>query len=588
MFDLYLRPIRDQLPLWLMLVPLLGLATVWLGRRFGERAGRQTLFVNGMISVLLCVWLVAAYEPEKRVINREYAALLGPVDRFQFRSSFRWVGESRVETVERALPNGGLTNTTFPVRWGPDIRWEVGVDGISLWFTALSLLLLVVAMCVASHSESPLPACAWLWLEASLIGTFLALDVVLFAICWMNTLLAVTWLLGHHGNSQRHEAAPRLLKATAMGSWLVTIGLCGLVLAFGWLRQTPDRPHPPLIFSMPELIAGIGHWTVAGDNLYLWAHVSPWLFWLLVLGFTGPMLLAPFHRVFVTAVSSAPPAVAVVLVGVLIKVGLYGWLRFVIPVFPDLLRQHGDFLATLVGLSSLLAAVLAFGQTDWPRRVALATTCSVGLSLLSVMTSTLEGLVGGMLRMLSHGLTAALLLWLLPRPVVTTSNIANLPRSDAERVHDKRCRAVFRLALFAWIGLPGLSGFVAEFVSPLGLMQHEFNLALLSLTASGLIAWMWVRADREEPTWSLTPWSLRDWSVVVTLVGLNIALGVAPQFVVSRMQPSLLALMPLERPEATSRVDRSNAIMVEAASPRSDLSGDFRSVNLQSEKARRK
>ena len=101
---------------------------------------------------------------------------------------------------------------------------------------------------------------------------------------------------------------------------------------------------------------------------------------------------------------------AVVLAGVLIKIGLYGWLRFVLPVFPDLLRESVDWLAILAGLSSLLAAALAFGQTDWRRRAALATSSSLGLSLLAMLTVTLEGLTAGLLRVLSHGLTAALLL----------------------------------------------------------------------------------------------------------------------------------------------------------------------------------
>ncbi len=562
MWDLYLQPIQNHLPLWLMFVPLFGMALVCLGRRFGETAGRQTLFVNLRTSALLCVWLVAAYEPLKPAVSQEQASFLGVVDRFQFRSSFSWVGETRSETLDRTQPDGRVASREFSVHWGPDIRCELGVDGISLWFVALSVLLVAVAVRVECRSDSALPACAWLWLEASLIGTFVALDVVLFVVCWMSTLFAIAWLLGYHGDSRRHEAVPRLLKGTLIGGWLVTVGLCGLVLTFGWLRQTPNRPHPPLLFSMPELIAGINHWTVAGDNLYLWAHVSPWLFWLLVLGFTGPLLLAPFHRAFVMSVTSAPPAVAIVLVGVLIKVGLYGWLRFVIPLFPDLLRQNADFLSALAGFSSLLAAVLAFGQTDWHRRVALATASSVGLSLLGVMTFTLEGMVSGMLRMLSHGLTAALLLCLLPRSSASTPDNADRLLSDLDGAQDKRCRALFRLALFAWIGLPGLSGFVAEFMAPFGLIQHEFNLALLSLTTSGLIAWMWVRADRDEPRWSLRPWTFRDWSVLVTLVGLNIALGIAPQFVINRLEPSLVSLLPLDRPDSTTQAGtvRSHAV----------------------------
>lgn len=559
MWNLYLQPIRDQLPLWLMLTPLLGMVLVGLGRRFHESAARQILFVNLVTSALLCLWMVSAYEPLKTITDREQAALFGRYDRFQFRSSFSWVGESRTKTLEQARPNGRVASFDFPIRWGPDIRLEVGVDGISLWLTALSLLLVIVALNLECRTENPIPATAWLWLEASLIGTFVALDVVLFSICWMSTLLSVAWLIGRYGDTQRHDAVPRLIKATAIGGWLVLVGLCGLVLAFGWLRQSPNRPHPPLIFSIPELIAGLSHWTVGGDNLILWANVSPWLFGLLVLGFTGPLLLAPFHRAFVISVSSAPPAVSIVLVGALIKVGLYGWLRFIVPVFPDLLRLNAEFLSTLVGISSLLAAVLAFGQTNWPQRVALATVSSVGLSLLGILTVTLEGLIGAMLRLVSHGLNAGLLLWLLPRSSSPTQQPEAFPNNPQVRPLSGRHRTLFRFALCAWIGLPGLSGFVAEFVSPFGLIQHEFNLVLVSLTTTGLIAWMWVRADRQEPFWPVVPWTSRDWSVAVTLVALNIALGIAPQFVLTRIEPSLVALLPIDRPEVTSQLTKNGA-----------------------------
>ncbi len=628
MWNDFVRPIRDHLPLWLVMVPLVGIVVVRLSTRFGDAVVRRVLLTNVLTSVLLCVWMVAAYEPLKPAATREQASYLGPIEQFQLRSSFGWVGESRTTTLE-----GNKRMVELPVRWGPDIRIEFGVDGISLWFITLSMVLVAAAMCgigeplsltlspeyrgegtgqsaadggqrplsltvspeyrvegtgqsAADGGQRPLSltlspkyrgegtgqwanqSASWLWLEASLIGTFAALDVVLFAVCWMSTLLAIAWLLGHGGDADRHDVTPRLWKPAAVGSWFVTLGLCGLVLAFGWMRQTPNRPQPPLIFSVPELIAGIGHWTVAGDRLYLWSQISPWLFWLLTVGFTGPLLLAPFHRGFVAALVSAPPSVAVMLAGVLIKVGLYGWLRFVLPVFPDLLRQHVDGLATLIGLSSLLAAGLAFGQTDWRRRAAMATSSSLGLSLLAVMTLTLEGLTGGLLRAFSHGLSAALLLWLLPRsygqkaPLPGVPGRGNRTNGDAALVaslvqqnrNSRRRQLAFRVALFAWIGLPGLSGFVAEVVSPFGLIQHEFNVALLSLTTSGLIAWMWVRADREQLKWSTAPWPTREWIVVGTLIALNVAMGLAPQFVISRMQPSLIAILPLQEESPTEPV----------------------------------
>ncbi len=574
MWDTLVRPIHDHLPLWLLLWPMLGAVIVGVARQVGAEAVRRTMQVNLCLSVALSVWLVVAYEPLKPVDSAEQAALLGPIERFQFRDSFEWVGETKTALLERTRRNGDRQVVEVPIRWGPDIRCEVGVDGISIWFVALSVLLVAIAASgewrVGSGEpnlpdsalrtpHSPLP---WLWLQASLVGTFVALDVVLIVVCWMSTLLAVAWLMGQAGDSQRHDVTPRLLKRGWWGGWLVLLGLGGLVLAFGWLRPFPNRVETPLVFSIPELMAGIRQSSMSGESALLWASVNNWLFWLLVVGFTGPLWLAPFHRGFVEAFASAPRGLAIVLAGVLLKVGVYGWLRFILPLFPELVRQHGDGFTTLLGLSSLFAAVLAFGVSDWRRRIALATCSSISLSLLGMTTLTLEGLTGGVLRLLSHGLTAGLLMWLLPSrsgewlvasgeqdksnatPVFSNSPLAT---HHSPLISARWRVGLMRFALFAWIGLPGLGGFVAEFVTPFGLFQHDFNAAALSLATSGVIAWMWVRAERDSPDWSHAGWSPRDTFVAAVLVTLNIGLGVAPQFVVDRVQPSLLSLLPMDR-----------------------------------------
>ncbi len=560
MWDTLVRPIREHLPLWLMLLPVFGAVLVGFARLAGAAAVRQAMLVNLLMSVAFSVWLVAAYEPLKPASSQEQAALLGPLERFQFRDSFAWVGETRSALVERLNRRGERRIIEVPAQWGPNIRFAIGVDGISVWFVALSMLLVSLganAECGMRNAElsAPHSPVAWLWLQASLVGTFVALDVALFVTCWMSTLLAMAWLVGSGGDSQRHDVVPRFLKVSWWGGWLVTLGLGGLVLVFGWLRPSPSPAESSLIFSIPELIAGIRQWTVAGENAFLWGSINSWLFWLLVVGFTWPLGLAPLHRPFADAFVSAPRGVALVLAGVLLKIGVYGWLRFLVPVFPDLLRHHADTFTTLVGLSSLLTAVLAFGERDWQRRIALATSSSVGLSLIGMMTQTTEGLTGGLLRVLSHGLTVGLLVWLLPREVVGSlfqaaaaddrcfaDEFSGLKKTP-DPVTLRRLRLV-RFALFAWIGLPGLSGFVAEFVTPFGLFQQEFNAAALSLMTSGLIAWMWVRADREPLDWSEQLWTRRDTFVAATLVTLNIAMGVAPQFVVHRLQPSLMSLLP--------------------------------------------
>lgn len=568
MWESLVRPIREHLPFWLMVLPGFSAVMVGIARLSGAEAARRAMRVHLLMSVALSGWLVFEYEPLKPASSQEQAALFGPLERFQFRDSFAWVGESRSALVERVNRQGERHVVEVPEQWGPDIRFSVGVDGISVWFAALSVLLVAVGATVREplrrNDDPRMPttavstsSVAWLWLQASLVGAFVALDVMLFVVCWMSTLLSVAWLVGSGGDSQRHDVMPRLLKSSWFSGWIVALGLGGLVLAFGWMRPSPNPAETSLIFSIPELTAAIGRWTTRSENAYLWDSFNIWLFGLLVVGFTWPLGLVPLHRGFVDGFASAPRGVALVMAGVLLQVGVYGWLRFILPVFPDLLSQHAGIFTTLVGLSSLLAAALAFGERDWRRRIALATSSSVGLSLIAVMTQTFAGMTGGVLRVLSHGLTAGLLVWLLPhkRTASTDDGFADEfgGLKGAPEFGTRRRRWLVRFALFAWIGLPGLSGFVAEFVTPFGLFQHEFNAAALSLATSGLIAWMWVRADRDRLNWSRELWTRQDTLVATTLVALNVAMGIAPQFVVHHLQPSLMSLTPVDR-ETTSPI----------------------------------
>lgn len=558
--------IRDSLPLWLVCVPVAGMLVLALAARLGEPAVRRTMLVNLIVSLGLSVWMIAAYEPLKPVTQPASGALFGPIERFQFRSSFAWLGERRSAEIEITLPDGSRRQRVVPLAWGPDICFSVGVDGLSVWLVGATVLLIVCGWLREPHSVRRLvhpfhfvappttdgvsirpteTAAIWLWLEASLIGTLVALDVVLLVVCWMSSLLALGCLLSRGGDVGRKIATQRFLRVQWVGCGLIWLGLVGLVLAFGWLRESPGR-KPPLIFAVPELIAGIGRWTAAGDNLYLWTIVGPWLFVLLAVGFSLPLMVAPFHRGFVAALVSAPPAVAVVLAGVMIKLGVYGWLRFVVPLFHDQIRSMSELFVLAVGLSGLYAALQALAAETWRTRVPFATMASSNLMLLGVATLTIEGLTGGVLRWLGHALTAGLVLWLLPSSEIEKSR-------DDRSTHAAECRAAaFRLGLWAWIGLPGLSLFAAEFVTLFPLFEHNELSMVFSLTISLLLAWTWVRADRERMTWSAAPWLVRERLVIGGLLLLNVALGVTPNVVMWRMQPSLMMLLP--PPESAARL----------------------------------
>lgn len=539
MWDSLLRPIHDHLPLWLLLLPVMGGVSAGLATQVAPLAVRRVLQLQRLLSVLCGVWLVFAYDPLKPASSPQQAALFGPIEQVQFRDSFSWVGETRTTLVEQTAADGQRRTIEIPIHWGPDIRFEVGVDGINLWFVALSLLL--IRMGTATDEErdhEPIDAVAhghamtrrasspwaWLWLEASLVGTFLALDVILFMICWSSTVGSVIWLLGRQGNSQRLAAVRRFGRMTAVSIAFGAVGLAGLVLAGGWLHDSGNPLNAPLVFSIPELVAGIPRMSAAGEHAVLWGVIRSRLLWLLVIGFSGGLGLLPLHRGLVEALQAAPRGLSIVLGGVGAQIGLYGWLRFVLPLFSEPLREFSEVLALLVGLGGLGAALRAFAEEDWRKRIAFASCASIGLSLLGFLTQTNAGLTGGLLRILSHGVTAGLLLWMLP-----------------QRTGDRR---LLRFALLAGIGVPGLSGFVPEWLTPFGLFQHDFNAAALSLLTSGLLAWTWVRAERSSHDVPVPSWTPRDACMAGTFVIVILAMGIVPQWFVDRMQPSVQALLP--------------------------------------------
>ncbi len=560
MWESVVGPIREHLAAWLLLISCLGAVMTYAARGIGKVVVRRTLLCTLGLCAALSLWMVVAYQPLKLTVDLSQAMTLGPLDRFQFRTSLPWIGGFRPASIERTLADGTSRVVDVSAAWGPGIRLDVGVDGLSLWFVMLSVLLVGLAAATDQGDSGESYGASWLWLLASLVGTFVALDVVLLSVCWLSTWLAVAWLLRHGGEVDRREVTFRLVKTAWIGSWLTALGLCGLVLIFGWLRQTPMRPQPPLLFAIPELLHGLKQMS-SGEHLLFWRTVSPWMFWLLLIGFTWPLMLAPFHRVLLAGLSSAPTGLAMVLAGVAIKVGLYGWLRFLVPLFGDLLEHLELLLATAVSVFSLFAAVLALGQADWRSRVALATASSLGLCVLGIVTMTLQGLTSGLLRGLSHGLSIPLLIWLCgrdlaPRFQLEAQRSNNGSVSESKNAFDAgsqvsepqagslgRRSLCFRLAIAGVIGMPGFGGFVSDVLLPLGLFQQEFNLGLISLATSGLLAWMWVRAERDAPVMSVA-WSGRDWLVVGVLLSANATLGLFPQFVIDRVQPTLVQSLP--------------------------------------------
>jgi len=416
------------------------------------------------------------------------------------------------------------------------IRWTLGVDGISLFMVMLTALLMPIGLLASARIDKAKSFTVWmLLLEAAMIGVFLALDAIVFFVFFEFVLVPMYFLIAGWGHGNRRYAATKFFLFTMTGSAFLFVGI--LSVAYLYARA----PGHALTFDVRTLT----DWASANVG----GATAKWLFCAFAVGFAVKVPLFPFHTWLPDAHTDAPTAGSVVLAGVMLKIGTYGFLRFAIPFFPQAAVDLAPLLLVLAVIGITYGAIVAAMQPNLKRIIAYSSVAHLGFVVLGTFALTRQGVTGGLFTMLSHGLTTGALFLLVGmlydrRHTYELSDYRGLWKAVPV------FGGLFVAATFASIGLPGFSGFVGEFLALLGAFLTSRWYAVVAtggvILAAVYMLWAVQRAFTGEPdeaNRAIPDIGIRELVTVVPLLGLSLFLGLYPKPVLDRFQPTVRALV---------------------------------------------
>ena len=421
------------------------------------------------------------------------------------------------------------------------VAWHLGVDGISLLLVVLTTVLVPVALGASMQIDRRvrLFVAMNLLLEAGLIGVFLSLDLFLFFVFFEVILIPMAFIIGIWGSENRIYAAVKFFLYTAFGSALMLAGI--IALAFIHRDQTGE----------------VGFSYLAMLDLELGTAAQRWLFGAFALAFAIKVPVFPLHTWLPDAHVEAPTAGSVLLAGVLLKLGTYGLLRFNLPLFPEATLDFVPLLATLAVVGVIYGAVVAIVQPDLKKLVAYSSVSHLGFIVLGTFALTSQSLAGGVVQMINHGLTTGALFLLVGiiyerRHTKLIADFGGLASSMPVFA------GMFLFIAFASIGLPGLNGFVGEFLILMGsyptLPYYTVVAAAGVILAAVYLLWAYERVFTGKLTnpanARVSDLSVGETLVFVPLVALIILLGVYPKVALDVIGPSTDAV--LSRIEVTT------------------------------------
>ena len=380
--------------------------------------------------------------------------------------------------------------------------------------------------------RAPRSFVAWLLLlEAGCLGSFVSLDLIMFFLFFELTLVPVYFIIAGWGFARRAYAAIKFFVYTFLGSAFLLVGI--VAVAFIHERQTGH-----LTFDLVAL---------SSTHLGLASQVLLFLAFTAAFAVKAPVF--PFHTWSPDAYAESPTAGAVILAAVMAKMGTYGIIRFDLGLFPRAVVDLAPLLLTLGAAGILYGAIVACATRDLKRLVAYSSLAHLGFVVLGTFALTTQGLTGGVLQMVNHGLVIAVLFivigWIYQRRRTwDTSGLRGLQRPAPILA------AVFTVAMMAAIGLPGLNGFVGEFLVLAGtFLSHRWWAVVATfgvVLAALYLLWAYQQAFHHEPDEAnahVPDVSWREGAVVAPLIALIILLGVYPKPVLDRITPSVTRLV---------------------------------------------
>jgi len=473
-------------------LPTLGAVLIWLMARGGDEAGARnarwialwTTLINFAISLIL----VARFDPSQAG--------------FQFVEEGRW-----------------LTST---------IAYKMGVDGISLPLVILTTAILPLCIIASWKITSRVPAymIAFLVLESLMVGTFSALDLLLFYVFFEGGLIPMFLIIGVWGGPRRVYATFKFFLYTLLGSVLMLLA----IMALYWNAGTTD---------IPTLMT-----TAVPHGLQTWAWLA------FFASFAVKMPMWPVHTWLPDAHVEAPTAGSVILAAILLKMGGYGFLRFSLPMFPLASHDFAPLIFTLSVVAIVYTSLVALMQEDMKKLIAYSSVAHMGFVTMGIFAGTTQGVAGGVFQMVSHGIVSGALFLcvgvvydrLHTREIAAYGGLVNRMPLYA---------LMFMVFTMANVGLPGTSGFVGEFLTLLGTFKVSVPTAIIATTgvilSAGYALWLYrkvVFGALEKP--SLAAIKDLTWREMVTLgplVILTILFGVYPKPILDMSAASVQQLV---------------------------------------------
>ena len=410
------------------------------------------------------------------------------------------------------------------------VGYIVGVDGFSIFMVAVTALLFPIGLLASTKLEVRIKAYTFwfLLLEGAIMGIFLSLDLIAFFVFWEAMLVPMYFLIAGWGSTRRVYAATKFFIYTAAGSAF----LLAAIITLGYLHQADTGV---LTFDYRVLAAWNG---LAGST-------ETWLFLGFMIAFAIKAPLFPFHTWLPDVHTEAPTAGSVVLAGVILKMGAYGFLRFSFELFPQASVDFAPLILTLAVIGIIYGSIVASMQTDAKRVIAFSSVAHMGFILLGIFSITIFGLDGASFTMVSHPLTTGALFLVVGmlyerRHTREISDFGGIWKSAPILT------AFFLAAAFAGIGLPGFSGFIGEFLSLLGtFFAHRWWAVVATagvILAAVYMLWMFRRVFTGVPEGEnakLKDVSLREVVVVAPLIALSLFLGLYPKPVLERVEPTV-------------------------------------------------
>ena len=403
------------------------------------------------------------------------------------------------------------------------MRYTLGVDGLS---TVLVLLTTVLSVVSIYYSWEPIQKrvkeyyVALLILMTGMLGVFVALDLFLFYVFWEISLFPMYMIIGIWGGPRRVYATVKFVLYTLVGSLLMLVAILAVAIAYAAAGN-------PFTFSY-EALRGFAY----ADTLQALGFVA------FFLAFAIKVPMWPFHTWLPDAHVEAPTAGSIILAGVMLKLGGYGFLRFSLPLLPDAAVSFAPIIIGLAVVAILYGALVSMVQPDLKKLIAYSSVSHMGFVMLGAFVFNEQGLQGAVFQMISHGITTGAL-FLLVGVLYEQTHDRQIAHMGGLNARLPKYAAIFGLFTFASIGLPGLSGFIGEFLVVLGAFRYNGYVAaatmLVVIASAVYMLWMFQRVFFTVPSdWMKRSWpSLRDmnrneWLSLAPLIVLVIGLGVYP------------------------------------------------------------